>query len=278
MDTTERLTRLLSLTAPVPAMGEARTAGSASRWLPWGARLGRRQPRWGACSQTPWRGVGVGDVAFTEGQERVWKRVPFSPVSLLSLGLVPGEGSALRAGPALCEVGSSGRGAHSEHHLEPLRVWRQCGRRASRWCQRCFSSRSGVMMLVGGPGGLRLSGKDPHPYQQPKSASCRLPMTILVWAETILMLRKGRRLAQDAQHGGAWQAFLSDGGDQAGSAPRLPGPVSFLGPCPCSSRSPLLSAGPPAVKAVVSRSGGACEGVPWVQPALQGSPAGLHPV
>ena len=163
LDTTERLTRLLSLTAPVPAMGEARTAGSASRWLPWGARLGRRQPRWGACSQTPWRGVGVGDVAFTEGQERVWKRVPFSPVSLLSLGLVPGEGSALWAGPALCEVGSSGRGAHSEHHLEPLRVWRQCGRRASRWCQRCFSSRSGVMMLVGVLGGYVCLGKTPIP-------------------------------------------------------------------------------------------------------------------
>ena len=177
MDTNERLTHLLSLTAPVPAMGEARTAGSALRWLPWGARPGRGWPRLGACSQKPRRGVGVGDAAFTKGLERVWKRVPFSPVSPLSLGLVPGEGSALRAGPALCEAGSSGHGAHSEHHLEPLCVWRRCGRRASQWCRRCFSSRSGAMTLVGVLGGYVCLGKTPIPVssQNLPPAACPRP-------------------------------------------------------------------------------------------------------
>lgn len=78
------------------------------------------------------------------------------------------------------------------------------------------------------------------------------------------------------------QAFPSDGGGRAGSAPRLPGPVSLLGPCPCPSRPPLLSAGPPVVKAVVSRSGGACRACSvgaacpggescWAPPSLKSS-------
>ena len=85
--------------------------------------------------------------------------------------------------------------------------------------------------------------------------------------------QKGQETCPGCTDSGAWQAFLSDGGGRAGSVPRLPGPVSLLGPCPCPSRPPLLSAGPPAVKAVVSRSGGACR-----ECSLEGSPAGLHPV
>lgn len=123
--------------------------------------------------------MGVGDAAFTDGLERVWKYVPFAPVSLLSLGLVPGRGvcPAGWARPLSMRWGHQGVVPAVSVTWSPSVLGGSVGTERADGVRvaLCFSSRSGATMLVGALGGYACLGKTPVPVssQNPPAACLR---------------------------------------------------------------------------------------------------------